>query len=362
MSSTDLHHMHSALALATRAQGRVSPNPRVGAVLVKDGQVVGQGWHRGPGTPHAEIAALHEAGPAAKGATLYVTLEPCRHFGRTPPCTQALIAAGVTRVVAAIEDPNPAEQGNGIAELRTAGIEVAVGLEAAAAEEMNRPYFTWRREGRPLVTAKWASALCGHAAARTGESLYITGPEARQEVHRLRADHDAVMVGIGTVLADDPQLTVRDASGEHPLRVVLDRALRTPPEARILSAPGRTLICAAEDAPAERKAALGDRAELLFFPPGPELPLSQVLAEIARRDVLSVLVEGGPTLLGRLFDAGLVDRVQAFFAPLVIGGAGAPAAVAGLGAVRPAEGVRLRDIEWRQYGRDICCSANVERG
>jgi diaminohydroxyphosphoribosylaminopyrimidine deaminase/5-amino-6-(5-phosphoribosylamino)uracil reductase len=362
VSSTDVHHMRSALALAARAEGRVSPNPRVGAVLVKDGKVVGQGWHRGPGTPHAEIAALREAGEAAAGATLYVTLEPCRHFGRTPPCTQALIAAGVSRVVAAIEDPNPAEQGKGIAELRAAGMEVAVGLEAPAAEEMNQQYFTWRREGRPLVTAKWASAICGHAAARTGESLYITGPEAREEVHRLRAEHDAVMVGVGTVLADDPQLTVRVAAGEHPLRVVLDRKLRTPPTARMLSAPGRTLICAAQDAPAERKAALQGKAELLFFAPGPELPLIEVLKEMARRDILSVLAEGGPTLLGRLFDLGLVDRVRAFFAPLVIGGAEAPASVGGLGAMRPSEGVRLRDVEWRAYGQDICCSANVERG
>lgn len=355
-------HMRAALELARAAEGRLSPNPRVGAVLVRDGEVIGRGWHRGPGTPHAEIEALREAGERARGATLYVTLEPCRHFGRTPPCTAALIAAGVSRVVAAIEDPNPAEQGKGIADLRAAGVEVIVGAEAEAAELLNLPYFTWRRTGRPLVTAKWAAALCGHAAARTGESLYITGPEARSEVHALRASHDAVLVGIGTVLADDPQLTVRDAPGEHPLRVVLDRTLRTPPDARLLTAPGGTLIFASEDAPEGRRAALEKRAELAFFPAGPELPLADVLTELGRRGILSVLVEGGPTVLGRMFDDGLVDRVGAFFAPLVLGGAQALGAVGGIGAARPNEGVRLKDVLWRQLGQDIYCSGTVERG
>ncbi len=363
MSTEDLRHMRAALELARAAEGRLSPNPRVGAVLVRDGEVVGRGFHRGPGTAHAEIEALREAGERARGATLYVTLEPCRHYGRTPPCTAALVGAGVSRVIAAIEDPNPAEQGKGIAELKAAGIDVTVGLEAEQAEEMNLPYFTWRRTGRPLVTAKWAAALCGHAAARTGESLYITGSEARRTVHALRAAHDAVLVGIGTVLQDDPQLTVRDAPGEHPLRVVLDGMLRTPPEARLLSAPGGTLICASEDAPPARRQALEERgAELVFFGGGSPLPLGDVLAELGRRSVLSVLAEGGPKVLGSLFDAGLVDRVSAFFAPLVLGGAEAPGAVSGLGAVRPDEGVRLKDVIWRQLGQDIYCSGTVERG
>ncbi|MDA8347159.1 MAG: bifunctional diaminohydroxyphosphoribosylaminopyrimidine deaminase/5-amino-6-(5-phosphoribosylamino)uracil reductase RibD [Thermaerobacter sp.] len=362
-SPEDLRHMRSALDLATAADGRMSPNPRVGAVLVQNGEVVGRGWHRGPGTPHAEIEALREAKERARGATLYVTLEPCRHFGRTPPCTAALISAGVSRIVAAIEDPNPAEQGKGIAELRQAGIDVAVGLEAEAAEEMNRAYFTWRRTGRPMVTAKWAAALCGHAAARTGESLYITGPDARRTVHALRAAHDAVLVGIGTVLADDPQLTVRDAPGDHPVRVVLDSRLRTPPDARILTSPGTALICAAEDADPHRRAALEERgAQVLVFPSGPELPLADVLRELGRHDILSVLVEGGPTVLGRLFDEALVDRVSAFFAPLVLGGSDGLAAVGGVGAPRPAEGVRLRDVVWQQLGQDIYCSGTVERG
>lgn len=361
-SPDDQQHMRTALELARAAGGRLSPNPRVGAVLVRGGEVVGRGWHRGPGTPHAEIEALREAGERARGATLYVTLEPCRHFGRTPPCTAALIAAGVSRVVAAIEDPNPAEQGKGIADLRAAGVETVVGAEAEAAEQLNLPYFTWRRTGRPLVTAKWAAALCGHAAARTGESLYITGPEARSAVHSLRASHDAVLVGIGTVLADDPQLTVRDAPGEHPLRVVLDRTLRTPPDARLLRAPGDTLIFAAADAPEGRRADLVKRAELAFLPAAQELPLSDVLSELGRRGILSVLVEGGPTVLGRMFDDGLVDRVAAFFAPLVLGGAQAPGAVGGIGAARPTEGVRLKDVLWRQLGQDIYCSGTVERG
>lgn len=357
----DRRYMELALQVARRTDGRTSPNPRVGAVLVRGGAVVGQGFHRGPGHPHAEAEALREAGDRARGATLYVTLEPCCHHGHTPPCTAALIAAGVRRVVAPIEDPNPVVNGRGVRELREAGIEVDLGLLPDEAEALNAGYLTWRRRGRPLVTAKWAGALCGHAAARTGASRYLTGRESLAEVHRLRAETDAVMVGVGTVLADDPELTVRHVAGDHPLRVVLDSHLRTPPTARLLHSPGRTIIFCGQSPPPSRAHALAPLAEIVRLPTQSGIPLELALAELGRRDVVTVLAEGGPTVLGRLFDHMLVDRVVAFVAPLVLGGASAPASVLGVGADSPASAVRFQHGRWQQFGDDVCFTGSVLR-
>ncbi len=354
-------YLARAFELADAAIGRVSPNPRVGAVLVKDGAVVGEGVHLGPGTAHAEAAAIAAAGEAARGATLYVTLEPCCHYGHTPPCTKSIIAAGVRRVVAPIQDPNPKVSGDGFQELLAAGIDVEVGLGAAQAAGQNAPYLHWRRTGRPYVTAKWALSLGGQSAARTGQSLYMTGAQARAEAHRLRATQDAVLVGIGTVLADDPQLTVRDAPGTSPLRVVLDSEGRLPPTARLLASEGRTIVYVGADVAADRLNALSDRAEVVPIGQGPMLPLEAVLEDLGRREVTSLLVEGGATVHGALFDQDLVDRVAVFVAPLVLGGEAAPPGVAGVGAESPAAGLRLEGGSWHILGEDAYFTATVER-
>ena len=358
----DAGYLARAFALAEAAPSRVSPNPKVGAVLVRGGIVVGEGRHMGPGTAHAEAAALQAAGEAARGATLYVTLEPCCHFGHTPPCTQALIAAGVARVVAPIEDPNPQVAGRGFAELRAAGITVDVGQVAGQAEDQNAAYLHWRRTGRPYVTAKWALSLGGQSAARTGKSLYMTGPAARAEVHRLRAARDGVLVGIGTALADDPQLTVRDAAGPSPLRVVLDSHGRLPASARMLAQEGRTIVYVGEDAPPERLRRLADSADVVPLGRGPRLPLAAILEDLGRREVTSLLVEGGATVHGEFFDQGLVDRVAVFVAPLVLGGAAAPPGVGGVGAESPAAGLHLTGGHWRVLGEDAYFTAVIERG
>ena len=360
-SGEDVRYLARAIELATTPEGRISPNPRVGAVLVRDGRIVGEGAHLGPGTDHAEAAALKAAGDDARGATLYVSLEPCCHYGHTPPCTQAILAAGVRRVVAPIEDPNPKVAGQGFAQLAAAGVEVEVGALADEARALNAAYLHWRRTGLPLVTAKWALSLGGQSAARTGQSLYMTGAPARAEAHRLRAEHDAVLVGIGTVLADDPQLTVRDADGPSPLRVVLDSQARLPGSARLLR-DARPLVYVSRDAPRERVEALADAADVVAVGTGPQLPLQDVLMDLARRDVTSLLVEGGASVHGSFFDQHLVDQVAVFIAPLVLGGRTALPGVAGLGAESPSAGLRLVGGTWQILGEDAYFRARVERG
>lgn len=329
--------MQRALRLAARAAGRTAPNPMVGAVLVRDGAVVGEGYHRRAGEPHAEVLALRQAGAAARGATLYVTLEPCAHHGRTPPCTDALLAAGIARAVVAIEDPDPRVAGSGIARLRAAGVEVALGEGAAEARRLNRWYLTARTLGRPRVLYKWAATLDGSVAWPDQPSGRISGPASEREVHRLRDRLDAVLVGVGTVLADDPQLTVRAVRGRNPLRVVADRQARTPPGARVLPA----LICVGPDAPADRVAALRQAGAQVACAPDP----AGILAELGRRGVLGVLLEGGPRLAGAFWAAGLIDEVACILAPRLQGGgggalagvAGPPAALAGMGLRRCGE-------------------------
>ncbi|MBM3464963.1 MAG: bifunctional diaminohydroxyphosphoribosylaminopyrimidine deaminase/5-amino-6-(5-phosphoribosylamino)uracil reductase RibD [Armatimonadetes bacterium] len=295
--------MRRALELAARALGDTSPNPVVGAVLVRDGEIVGDGWHQRAGLPHAEVEALAAAGDRARGATLYVTLEPCNHQGRTPPCTEAVLQAGIARVVAAVADSNPLARG-GLAWLRERGVEVSCGLLEDEARRLNRFFFTWIARRRPFVTLKWAMTLDGRAATASGHSQWITGPEARALVHCERAAHDAVLVGIGTVLADNPRLDARvDGVSKPRLRVVLDPRGRTPADARVLDPSlGPTLVLPTRD-------------------------LSEVLRGLAARDVLSVFVEGGPTVHGAFLRAGLVDRVLAFVAPKGVGGRAAAPAV-----------------------------------
>lgn len=356
--------MERALTLAARVRGRVAPNPAVGAVLVRDNLVVGEGATEPPGGPHAEIVALRQAGDAARGATLYVTLEPCSHYGRTPPCTDALIEAGVARVVVAIRDPFPMVNGRGIDQLRAAGVRVDLGLASRPAAAINAGFLTRIHDERPEVTAKFAMSLDGRIATRTGHSRWITGPEARAEAHRLRDSHDAIMVGIGTVLADDPLLTTRLPAAEcgaggphHPLRVVVDSLARMPPTAAMLhpSTPGRTLVAVTSAAPEHRVTALrAAGADVVVVPDGDgRVDVAALLGCLAGRGINSVLVEGGGALLGSLFDAGLVDRVEAFVAPVVIGGREAPGPVGGVGVATMEAATRLQDVETRQCGADL---------
>ncbi len=326
--------MRAALALARRGLGNAWPNPSVGCVVVRDGRVAGRAVTAPGGRPHAEPLALAMAGPAARGATVYVTLEPCCHTGRSPPCTEALIAAGVARVLVATRDPDPRVDGTGMARLRAAGIVVEEGLLAAEAEEVNAGFFSRVRRGRPLVTLKLASTLDGRIATRTGESRWITGEPARRMAHALRGRHDAVMVGVGTVLADDPDLTCRipgyDPVG--PVRVVADSHLRTRLTSRLVAtaAQAPTWLIARNGADPERRRALESAGvSVIMVAAGtPGVDLAAALAVLAARGITRVLAEGGAQLAAALLRADLVDRIAWFHAPTVMGGDGWPAAQA----------------------------------
>jgi diaminohydroxyphosphoribosylaminopyrimidine deaminase/5-amino-6-(5-phosphoribosylamino)uracil reductase len=367
---TDAVWMRRALALAERAQGRTAPNPAVGAVLVRDGAVVGEGWTAPPGGPHAEIVALRQAGERARGATLYVTLEPCAHFGRTGPCAPELVHAGIARVVIAIPDPFPGVSGRGIELLEQSSVTVTLGVGAAAAIELYAGFLKRIQHGLPEVTAKYAMTLDGRIATHTGHSRWITGVEARQEAHRLRDRHDAILVGIGTVLADNSLLTTRlpieaagDGGSHHPLRVVLDSLARTPLDSSMLKPemPGTTLIAATERAPAEAIAALRDagaEVALLSTCDG-RVDLHALLRHLAERGINSVLVEGGASVLGALFDADHIDSLVAFIAPAIVGGAAAPSPVGGAGREFMHLAARLSDVETRVVGADFMVSGRV---
>jgi diaminohydroxyphosphoribosylaminopyrimidine deaminase/5-amino-6-(5-phosphoribosylamino)uracil reductase len=351
-------YMHRALALAKNAVGSSSPNPAVGAVLVKEGRVIGEGWTQPPGQGHAEAMALEQAGPEAKGATLYVTLEPCDHFGRTPPCAPAIIEAGIVEVHAAMVDPNPLVGGKGLSRLNESGITTYVGEHEKEARQVTEAWVKFITTGTPFVTAKFAMSLDGKIATRTGDSRWVTGEEARGRVQQMRAASDAIMVGIGTVLADDPRLTARNGQGQpserQPLRVVVDSGGRTPLKSALLAEPGRTLIVVsgADEATCRALVEAGAEVEKLPAENG-SVDLSELLAALGRRDVTSVLVEGGGTLLGSLFDRGLVDKVVAFVAPIIVGGLAAPSPVAGAGVERLAQARRLDRISIVQLGPDV---------
>ncbi|MFL6259923.1 MAG: bifunctional diaminohydroxyphosphoribosylaminopyrimidine deaminase/5-amino-6-(5-phosphoribosylamino)uracil reductase RibD [Thermoanaerobaculia bacterium] len=347
-----------ALRLAARGRYRTSPNPRVGAVLVRNGEVVGSGWHRQVGGPHAEVEALREAGDRARGATLFVTLEPCSHHGRTPPCADAVIAAGITRVVACHGDPNPKVAGRGFAKLRAAGIEVESGFLEEKAVRLNLPFLIFNLLGRPEVTLKWAMSLDGRIATSTGQSQWISSPAARQWALALREEHDAILVGIGTLLSDDPRLDRRLGLAAGPnLRVVLDRRLRTPPDARLLTVEGPVVIYT-ESKESERIEALRARgAEVVTLP---AVEPGAVLADLLGRGVQSLLVEGGGEVLAVFVASGLYDRVMVDCAPLLIGGRNAPGPLAGEGFAELAAAARLEGFEAGRQGGDVILTAYRE--
>ena len=370
----DATYMKLALSLAAKGAGRVSPNPMVGAVVVKDGRIIGRGFHRAYGLPHAEVEALRRAGAAAEGADLYVTLEPCNHQGKTPPCTQAVLDAGVRRVVIATRDPNPRVNGGGAEFLQAQGVQIEVGLLADEARRLNESWFKWVATGLPFVVAKAAASLDGKIATAGGESKWLTGEQSRSLGHQLRHQLDAILVGVGTVLADDPQLTVRlpqrktkngkrktENGFKDPIRVVLDSRLRLPLSAKLLhlDSPAPTWIACTPAAPKEKIQEIRDLgAEVLMLPGEPSglVALKPLLAELGNRRVQSLLVEGGAETLGTFFDQRLVDKFYFFYAPKILGGKTAPGMLAGAGVKHLGNALQARDLSIKKLGPDLLVS------
>jgi len=354
-----MDYMARALSLARQALGDVSPNPAVGAVVVRDGEIVGQGYTQPPGLAHAEIVALREAGEKAKGSILYVTLEPCCHHGRTPPCTKSIIEAGISEVHFAITDPNPLVRCVGRDELERNGIRTYAGEHETDAAELNEAYIKFITTGMPFVTVKFASSLDGKIATRTGESRWISGEESRKYVHYLRYTHDAVMTGVNTVLADDPSLvtTYTGSRPKQPVRIILDAHGRTPATARLFKQPGKTILVNGGIGSKEKDAYKQIGADLVELPAiSGMIELENLLKVLGSRNITSVLVEGGGILLGSLFDQGLVDKVIGFIAPVIIGGDTARSPVGGNGIVKIADVLRLKRVKVERFGEDVMIS------
>jgi diaminohydroxyphosphoribosylaminopyrimidine deaminase/5-amino-6-(5-phosphoribosylamino)uracil reductase len=366
LTPDDARWMARALALAERGRGLCSPNPMVGAIVVREGRVAGEGFHSRAGAAHAEVEALTQAGSLARGATLYVTLEPCNHHGRTPPCVDAVLRAGIRRVVAAMADPNPRVPGGGADALREAGLEVEMGCLEDGARRLNRIFLVAMERSRPHVTLKCAMTLDGKIAAFDRSARWITGEEARREAHRLRSENDAVVVGIGTVMADDPALTVRcdPPWPREPLRVVMDSRARLPLEARLVRAgtPGRVVVAVADEAPAERVARLEGLGVTVLACKSRDgrVDPADLLSRLFALEVTGALLEGGSEVNWSFIEAGLVDRVAVFIAPVLIGGADAPGAVGGRGFLLPGA-VRLRSLAARPLGADWLLEGDVAR-
>jgi diaminohydroxyphosphoribosylaminopyrimidine deaminase/5-amino-6-(5-phosphoribosylamino)uracil reductase len=360
----DRRYMARALELARHGEGRVEPNPMVGCVIVRDGRVVGEGWHQRFGGPHAEIEALRAAGDAARGATVYVTLEPCAHMGKTPPCTAALVAAGVARVVAGCRDPHPRVDGRGLAELERSGVDVTVGVLEDAATDLIAPFAKLAANGRPWVIAKWAMTIDGKLATRTGASRWISGEESRARVHVLRGRVDAIVVGRGTAAADDPLLTARPPGPRVATRIVLDSQASLSLDSQLVrtSSEGPVMVATCANAPAGRCQELRERGVEVWPSAGasPGQRWTELLDELGRRQMTNVLVEGGAQVLGTLADLGEIDEVHAFVAPLLVGG---PAAspIAGRGAAAIETALRLDRAVVEQMGPDAYIHGRVHR-
>lgn len=352
--------MGRALGLAALARGKTSPNPMVGAVVVGgDGTILGEGYHHQAGTPHAEVHALGMAGPKARGATLYVSLEPCCHFGRTPPCTEAIISNGIKRVVVATLDPNPLVAGKGLQVLRQAGLEVQYGVLDAEARHLNEAFFKYIVTGQPFVTLKAAMSLDGKIATGLGDSKWITGPESRNLVQHLRAENDAVLVGIGTVLADDPLLTVRlPEAGKKPLRVIVDSSLRIPLESRLVQTARDYPVAVAVvegQCPPGKKELLMERGVAVWELPGVDglVDIRALLEELGSREVVGLLLEGGSLLNSGFLKARAIDKYVFFVALMIIGGTGAPGPFGGTGAVTLAGASSLTSLDCQKVGNDL---------
>jgi len=366
-TAADERFMRRTLELAAKALGRTSPNPVVGAVIVRNGRIIGEGFHRRAGLPHAEREALRRITETARGATIYVNLEPCSHYGRTPPCADALIEAGIKRVVVGMVDPNPLVQGRGLRRLRRAGIAVATGVLREECERLNEDFACFIRTGRPFVTLKLAASLDGRIAAASGDSQWISGEQSRRVVHELRNRVDAILVGAETVRNDDPRLTCRMRGGRDPLRVVLDGRLSITPSARVCTQPSTapTLIATSEDhGRGEKQAQLEAQGVQVVCLPGKngQVPLRPLLAELGRRGHKSVLIEGGGRIAAAALREGVVDKVLFFYAPLLLGGEGR-AMIGPLGIDRVAAGQKLHTITVERIGKDILVAAYIgEKG
>ncbi len=353
----DRYWMLRALAEAARARGFVEPNPLVGAVLIREDRLVAVGYHEVFGGPHAEVVALRRAGEAARGATLYVTLEPCCHQGKTPACVDAVIEAGVARVVVAVRDPYPKVDGGGISRLKEVGIAVEVGLEAEASCRLNSPYLKRIMTGKPYVTAKWAMTLDGKIATANGQSAWISGPRSRALVHEVRGRMDAIVVGIGAALSDDPRLTVRPQGARIPSRVVLDSSARLPLSSVLARTAREIPVCVVvtENAPGHRVQKLREcGCEVLeFIAKDGRIPIEPLLDELGRRGMTNILVEGGAKVLGAFLEARQIEEVDVFIAPMIEGGSGSPSPIAGSGFATMAEAIRLVQGEITVVDGDI---------
>ncbi len=367
MLVNNIDYMALALEQANLALGKASPNPAVGAIIVKDGVIVGMGYTQPPGSDHAEIMALKQAGEQAKGATLYVTLEPCCHQGRTGPCTEAIIVAGIIEVHMALLDQNPLVCGGGMKRLEQAGIKVIIGEYENEARKLNEGFFKYITTGVPFVIAKYAMSLDGKIATRSGDSRWISNEECRQYVHKMRRIVDAVMIGINTVIIDDPHLTARDGDkpmGKQPVRIIVDSKGRVPSEARVFNQPGRTIIAVADSLNGTRVKQLQKSGVdvIRVSTQNGLIVLSDLLIELGKRQITTVLVEGGSALLGSLVDRRLIDKVMVFIAPLIIGGAEAKSAVGGAGVEAVASAMRLKDVTIDMFGDNILVSGYPSGG
>lgn len=362
---TDQEYMEIAVTLAAKAKGFTSPNPLVGAVVVRDDTIVGSGWHKGPGLPHAEVNAIDDAGDKARGGTIYVTLEPCNHHGRTPPCTRKIINAGICRVVVATEDPNPYVSGGGIAFLKDHGIQVDVGICRNAAERLMEDFIWYVKNNKhPFVVLKCASTLDGRLATSTGDSQWITGEKSRQYVHELRQACDGILIGSGTLIADDPSLTVRlnSRKKKDPRRIILDSELSIDLNAKVLNleSDSDTIIATSPGAPSEKKEILeGMGATVLVIPKkqypgkGPMLDLENLMEQLGAMGMMSVLIEGGGSVIGSALSAGIVNKICFFIAPKILGGDDGIPVCRGRGPEKMADALLLKDVEILQFEKDV---------
>ncbi|MCM8795523.1 MAG: bifunctional diaminohydroxyphosphoribosylaminopyrimidine deaminase/5-amino-6-(5-phosphoribosylamino)uracil reductase RibD [Candidatus Omnitrophica bacterium] len=357
------YFMHLALNLALKAKGMTSPNPLVGAVVVKNGKIIGWGYHQKAGLPHAEVIALEEAGTKAKGSSLYVTLEPCVHFGRTPPCVDRIINAGVREVIIGMIDPNPLNNGRGVKILKSHGIKVEVGFLEDKLKKINEVFIKYITTRMPFVTVKVAESLDGKIATYTGDSRWITSDKSRSYAHRLRSEFDAVMVGVNTILRDNPKLDVWD-SPRQPIKIVVDSHLSTPQNANIFSKDSQVIIVTLPSLPGqetENRKALSEKAKILEVKEkSGQINLKDMLRRLARIEITNILVEGGGTLIGSLFDEGLVDKIIFFISPKIIGGKEAISSVMGRGVRRMEKAIKLSNISLRHIGEDFLIEGYVK--